>query len=80
MARGIWLAVVKLSEAKCSFVLLPRRWVVERAFAWASRLCRPARGHARLPATVAGLHFLALACLMLQRLVPLLADSPSHAL
>ena len=32
-AHGIELEVVKLSEAKKGFVLLPRRWVVERSFA-----------------------------------------------
>ena len=31
------LEVVKLPEAKRGFVLLPRRWVVERSFAWATR-------------------------------------------
>jgi transposase len=33
-ARGIRLEVVKHPEAKRGFVLLPRRWVVERDFAW----------------------------------------------
>ena len=38
-AHGIQLEVVKLADAKRGFVLLPRRWVVERSFAWlASRL------------------------------------------
>ena len=34
--HGIALEVVKLLEAKRGFVLLPRRWVVERSFAWAT--------------------------------------------
>ncbi len=34
--EGIRLEVVKLPDAKRGFVLLPRRWVVERSFAWAS--------------------------------------------
>jgi transposase len=34
-AHGIRLEVVKHPEAKRGFVLLPRRWVVERDFAWA---------------------------------------------
>ena len=33
-AQGIDLQVVKLPEAKKGFVLLPRRWVVERSFGW----------------------------------------------
>ena len=32
-AHGLRLEVVKLEEAKRGFVLLPRRWVVERSFA-----------------------------------------------
>ena len=64
---GIRLEVVKLAEAKRGFVLLPRRWVVERDFAWAARFRRLARDYERLPETLAGLHFVAFACLMLQR-------------
>ena len=37
-AYGIQLEVVKLSEAKKGFVLLPRRWVVERSFGWAAEV------------------------------------------
>ena len=43
-AQGIELSVVKLPEAKKGFVLLPRRWVVERSFAWASRFGRLVEG------------------------------------
>jgi transposase len=75
-AHGIALAVVKLPEAKRGFVLLPRRWVVERDFAWASRFRRLVRDYERLPETVAGLHFVAFACLMLHRIVTLAAQSP----
>jgi len=75
-AHGIRLEVVKLPEAKRGFVLLPRRWVVERSFAWAARCRRLAKDYERLPETVAGLHFVAFACLMLQRLVNVVAQSP----
>ena len=37
------LEVVKHEEAKQGFVLLARRWVVERDFAWASRFGRLAK-------------------------------------
>ncbi len=40
---GIHLEVVKHHEAKHGCVLLPRRWVVERSFAWAARSRRLAR-------------------------------------
>ena len=74
--HGIELEVIKLPEAKRGFVLLPRRWVVERSFAWAARFRRLARDYERLPETVAGLHFAAFACLMLHRLVTVVANSP----
>jgi transposase len=65
--HGIRLEVVKHKEAKRGFVLLPRRWVVERDFAWVSRFRRLVRDYERLPETVAGLHFVAFACLFLQQ-------------
>jgi transposase len=74
-AHGIRLEVVKLPEAKRGFVLLPRRWVVERSFAWAARFRRLAKDYERLPETVAGLHFLVFACLMLVKAAPLLTSS-----
>lgn len=74
-AYGIELQVVKLSEAKKGFVLLPRRWVVERSFGWAARFRRLARDYERLPETLAGLHFLAFAVLMLKNVVGLFAHS-----
>lgn len=72
-AHGIQLEVVKLPQAKKGFVLLPRRWVVERSFAWAARFRRLARDYERLPKTLAGLHFLAFAILMLRRFVEVMA-------
>ena len=74
-AHGIELVVIKLPEAKKGFVLLPRRWVVERSFAWTARFRRLARDFERLPETLAGLHFLAFALLMLRRLVESVALS-----
>jgi transposase len=73
--HGIQLAVVKLPEARKGFVLLPRRWVVERSFAWATRFRRLARDYERLPETLAGLHYLVFAVLMLQRFVAIMAHS-----
>jgi transposase len=73
-AHGLQLEVIKLPEAKKGFVLLPRRWVVERSFAWATRFRRLARDYERLPETLAGLHFLAFAILMLKNFVSVLAQ------
>lgn len=65
--QGIALEVVKLDAAKHGFVLLPRRWVVERDFAWTTRFRRLVRDYERLPETLAGLHVVAFVVLMLQR-------------
>ena len=54
--------------AKRGFVLLPRRWVVERSFAWAARFRRLARDYERLETTLKGLHLLASLSLMLRNL------------
>jgi transposase len=72
-AHGIQLEVVKLPQAKKGFVLLPRRWVIERSFAWTTRFRRLVRDYERLPETLAGLHFLAFAILMLRRFVEAMA-------
>jgi transposase len=69
--QGIQLEVVKLPQAKRGFVLLPRRWVVERSFAWTTRFRRLVRDYERLPATLAGLHLVVFACLMLQHWITL---------
>jgi transposase len=68
--------VVKHSEAKRGFLLLPRRWVVERDFAWMSRFRRLAKDYERLPITLAGLHFVAFACLFLRQATVILDPGP----
>jgi transposase len=73
--EGIRLEVVKHTEANRGFVRLPRRWVVERSFAWAARFRRLCRDYERLPEPVAGLHFLVFVCLMLHRCLPFLTTS-----
>lgn len=65
-----------MPQAKRDFVLLPRRWVVERAFGRTARCRRLARDYERLPETLAGLHFVAFACPMLTRI---LGPNPWHA-
>jgi transposase len=54
--HGIQLEVVKHTEAKRGFVLLPRRWVVQRSFAWAARFRRLARDYERLVTTLGAFH------------------------
>ena len=74
-AQGMRLDVVKLPTAKRGFVLLPRRWVVERSFGWMARFRRLARDYERLPKTLTGLHFLAFAMLMLKRFITFMIQS-----
>ncbi|MFL9584135.1 IS5 family transposase [Stenotrophomonas sp. AB1(2024)] len=74
LGERIELHVVKLPEAK-GFVLLPRRWVVERSFGWVNRFRRLARDYERLPETLAGLHFVVFSMLMLGNAANLLQSS-----
>jgi transposase len=66
-AEGIALQVVKLDRAKRGFVLLPRRWVIERSFAWTSRFRRLARDYERRPETLKSIYTAACPILMLQQ-------------
>ena len=66
-AHGIALEVVKLPEAKKGFVLLPRRWIVERSFAWTTRFRRLVKDCERYASTLADMHRVAFVCLMLSR-------------
>lgn len=73
--HGIRLQVVKLPTAKRGFVLLPRRWVVERSFAWMARFRRLARDYERLAETLVGLHYVAFAMLMAHRFVTFMVQN-----
>jgi transposase len=74
-AKGIRLEVVKLPTSKRGFVLLPRRWVVERSFAWTTRFRRLIRDYERMSETLAGLHFLSFAILLVARFVRFMVES-----
>ena len=88
--HGIELEVVKLPDAKRGFVLLPRRlsaaltslrgigpspMVVERSFAWTTRFRRLVKDYERYASTLADLHVIAFACLMLRKVAQLAAGS-----
>lgn len=65
---GTWtLQIVKRTELH-RFVVLPKRWVVERSFAWISRNRRLARDFERYARTVAAFVRLAMIRIMLRRL------------
>jgi transposase len=67
--HGIELEIVKLAEPKKGFVLLPRRWVVERTIGWAARFRRLARDYEGLVETLEGVHYAAFGILFTKRLV-----------
>ena len=75
--HDITLQIVKLPEAKKGFVLLPKRWVVERSFGWLARFRRLSRDYERLPEVLSGLHFLVFAVLMLPNAPKLLTSTGS---
>jgi transposase len=64
---GITLEVVKHTQAKKGFVLLPRRWVVERTFGWLGRFRRLTRDYERLAEILAGWHWLAFLMLLIKQ-------------
>jgi transposase len=72
--------VVKLPTAKRGFVSLPRRWLVDRSFAWMARFRRLARDDERLTETLAGLHFVAFAMLLAYRLITFMVQNAQYAL
>ena len=75
--HDITLQIVKLPEAKKGFVLLPKRWVVERSFAWLASFRRLLRDYERLPEVLSELHFLVFAVLMLASAQKLLTSTGS---
>ena len=75
--NSLELQVVKLPEAKKGFVLLPRRWVVQRSFGWLARFRRLSRDFERMLEALAGLHFVVFAKLMLPQAAMLLASDAS---
>ncbi len=66
----IRLEGVKHTEAKRGFLLLPKHWIVERAFAWLARFRRLARDYERLATTLNRWHWLAFVSILLSRVHP----------
>ena len=58
-----------LEEKPRSFQVLPRRWVVERTFAWLGQARRLAKDYERLPETAVAMIYWAMSRIMLRRLV-----------
>jgi transposase len=60
---------VEPPEAPSGFVVLPRRWVVERTFAWLGRNRRLSKDYEELPETEEAFIYAGMTRLMLKRLV-----------
>ena len=70
--NDIEFVIIKRSDSAKGFVLLPRRWVIERSFGWFSRFRRLGRDLERLSSTLVGFHYLASAVLLSNKLFPIL--------
>lgn len=68
-ATGDWtLSIVKRSDQAKGFVVLPKRWIVERTLSWLSRCRRLVRHHEQYLRTSVAFIRLAMSRLMLRRL------------
>jgi putative transposase len=67
---GWVLKIVKRPEERKGFVVLPRRWVVERTFGWLGRYRRLSKDYEGLPASGEALILIAMINLMVHRLEP----------
>ncbi len=66
----VWLTVVKRPALK-GFVVIPRRWVVERTFAWLGRWRRLSKDYELLPSSSRAFIYIAMSALMARRLAAL---------
>lgn len=65
---GWQLSIVERAEGQMGFVVLPRRWVVERTFAWLNRQRRLSKDYERLPQTAEAFIYVAMIRLMVRKL------------
>lgn len=64
---GWTLSVVKRTDQD-SFKVLPKRWIVERSFAWLERNRRLSKDHEVLPSTSETMIYIAFVHLLLKRI------------
>ncbi len=68
---GGWvLEIVRGIKGQDGFVVQPKRWIVERTFAWLGRCRRLSKDYEALPATSEAWIHVAMIHLMLKRLAP----------
>jgi putative transposase len=64
------LEIARRPEGQKGFVVLPRRWVVERTFGWLGRYRRLSKDYEALPESEETLILVAMINLMVHRLDP----------
>jgi transposase len=75
-ASGIMLSVVKCADwAVKGFIVLPKRWIVERAFGWANRARRFAKDFETLVTSSHPWFLLALSFLLVRRIASVYAKA-----
>jgi putative transposase len=68
---GRWvLEIVKRSDDLAGFVVLPKRWIVERTFAWFGRYRRLSKDYETLTESSEAVIYLSMTHLMVRRLKP----------
>ncbi len=65
---GWTLQIVERPAGQAGFQVLPKRWIIERTFAWLNRQRRLSRDYERLPQTSEAFIYVAMIRLMLNRL------------
>lgn len=66
---GGWvLEIVKRSDTAIGFTVLPKRWIVERTFAWIGRYRRMSKDYEMLPATSESMIYIVMINVMVHRL------------
>jgi len=67
----VWvLEIVKRSDEVTGFVVLPKRWIVERSFGWIGRYRRHSKDYEYLPESSEAMILIAMISLMVHRLAP----------
>jgi putative transposase len=68
---GNWaVQIVKRSDDTSGFKVLPKRWIVERTFAWISRCRRNSKDYEQLTDSGESMVYIAMIALMLRRIKP----------
>lgn len=65
---GWTLEIVKRSDERGGFEVLPRRWVVERTFGWLNRWRRLSKDYEQLPQTSEAMIYATMSFVMTRRL------------